>query len=101
MEKIYVLGDLHTVSAFRLAGVEGRVTDPDNAATELETLALRPDAAILLITNDLAWNLRDVIIEINLKRPRPVILEIPGIDDEQGFRRSAVGYISEALGISL
>lgn len=101
MEKIYVLGDLHTVSAFRLAGVEGRSADPDNAAAGLETLALRPDAAIVLITNDLARNLRERIIEINLKRPKPVILEIPGIDDELGFRRSAVGYISEALGIAL
>jgi vacuolar-type H+-ATPase subunit F/Vma7 len=101
MEKIYVLGDLHTVSAFRLAGVEGRASDPDNAEAELETLVLRPDASIVLITNDLAWNLRERIIEINLKRPKPVILEIPGIDDELGFRRSAVGYISEALGITL
>ena len=31
----------------------------------------------------------------------PVIIEIPGIDDTEGFRKSAMGYISEALGISL
>lgn len=101
MEKIYVLGDLHTVSAYRLAGLAGRAAELDNAAAELEMLLSQPDAAIVLITNDLAWNLRARIIEINLKRPKPVIVEIPGIDDERGFRRSAVGYISEALGIAL
>jgi hypothetical protein len=38
---------------------------------------------------------------INLNLPAPVVIAIPGIDDAQGFRRSVISYISEALGISL
>ncbi|MDD4241746.1 MAG: V-type ATP synthase subunit F [Smithellaceae bacterium] len=101
MEKIYMLGDMDTVSAFRLCGVEGVVAGPEEAAAGLEALAARPDAAIVLVTNRLARHLEERLLEINLTRPSPVIIEIPGIDDKEGFRRSAVGYISEALGISL
>jgi hypothetical protein len=49
----------------------------------------------------LARHLEERLLEINLTRPSPVIIEIPGIDDQEGFRRSAVGYISEALAFSL
>ena len=59
------------------------------------------DAGIILMTNDLTDELQERIKEINLHMPMPVIIEIPGIDNEEGFRRSAMSYISEALGISL
>ena len=90
-----MLGDMDSVSAFRLCGVEGVVAGPEDAAAGLEALAARP------VTNRLARHLEERLLEINLTRPSPVIIEIPGIDDQEGFRRSAVGYISEALGISL
>ena len=101
MEKIYVIGDIHTVSTFRLSGVEGLVSQPDNASAKLEEIIGKRDAAIVLITNDLAQDLQERISEINLNMPSPVIIEIPGIDDEQGFRRSVMAYVAEALGISV
>jgi len=101
MEKIYIIGDMHTVSAFRLSGVEGVVSGPDKAAAKLEEIIGKSDAGIILMTNDLADNLQARIKEINLNMPSSVVIEIPGIDDTEGFRRSAMGYISEALGISL
>ena len=101
MEKIYILGDMDTVSAFRLAGVEGVVATYDQAETKLEEIVRKKDAGIVLITNELARNLEAQIIGINLNLPSPVVIEIPGLDDTEGFRRSAMGYVSEALGISL
>ncbi len=101
MEKIYVIGDMHTVSAFRLAGVEGAVASPDRAAGMLEEIVRKKDAAILLITNELAAGLTERITEINLNMPQPVVLEIPGMDDTEGFRGSVMGYVEEALGIRL
>jgi vacuolar-type H+-ATPase subunit F/Vma7 len=101
MEKIYIIGDMHTVSAFRLSGVEGVVSGPDEAPAKLEEIIGKGDAGIVLVTNDLAEGLQARITEINLNMPSPVVLEIPGIDDTQGFRRSVMGYIGEALGISL
>jgi vacuolar-type H+-ATPase subunit F/Vma7 len=101
MKKIYIIGDMHTVSAFRLSGVEGVVSGPDEAPAKLEEIIGKRDAGIVLVTNYLAEDLQARITQINLNMPSPVVLEIPGIDDTQHFRRSLMGYIAEALGISL
>ena len=96
-----MIGDMHTVSAFRLAGVKGVVATPARAAITLEEIVRKKDAGIVLITNELACGLNERITEISLNMPLPVVIEIPGIDDPQGFCRSAMGYVAEALGISL
>ena len=101
MEKIYILGDMHTVSAFRLAGVEGVVAASENAEAALDNLVRKRDAGIVLITNELARPMAGQIAQININLPGPVVIEIPGLDDTEGFRRSAMGYVAEALGISL
>ena len=101
MEKIYIIGDMHTVSAFRLSGVEGVEAAPADASARLEEIIGKKNAGIVLMTNDLTHDLQERIREINLNMKSPVIIEIPGIDDTEGFRKSAMGYISEALGISL
>ncbi len=101
MEKIYIIGDMHTVSAFRLSGVEGAVAGPDDAQAKLEEIIGQNDAGVVLVTNQLADRLQARIMEVNLNRASPVIIEIPGIDDPEGFHRSAMSYIAEALGISL
>jgi len=101
MKKIYIIGDMHTVSAFRLAGVEGVVCEPHETPARLEEIVGNRDAGIVLMTNELAEDLHARIAEINRNMPDSVVLEIPGIDDTQGFRRSAIEYIAEALGIGL
>ena len=101
MEKIYIIGDMHTVSAFRLAGVEGMVSTAGNALVRLEEIIKKRDAGIVLMTNDLASALQERIREINLNKQNPVVIEIPGMDDIGGLRMSAMNYISEALGIRL
>jgi vacuolar-type H+-ATPase subunit F/Vma7 len=101
MEKIYIIGDMHTVSAFRLSGVEGVEASPEEASKRLEEIIGFKDAGIVLMTNELTGDLQARIREINLNMQSPVVIEIPGIDDVEGFRRSALSYISEALGISL
>ena len=101
MKKIYIMGDVHTVSAFRLSGVEGVVAPPDHAAATLDEIVGKADAGIILLTSDLALNLQERITEINLNVPETVVIEIPGIDDTKGLGRSVMSYVSEALGISL
>ncbi len=101
MDKIYIIGDMDTVSAFRLSGLEGAVASPDVAAAKLEEIIGKRDAGIVLVTNNLAETLQARITDINLNMPNPVIIEIPGIDDAEGFHRSAMSYIAEALGVSL
>jgi vacuolar-type H+-ATPase subunit F/Vma7 len=101
MEQIYVIGDIHTVSAFRLSGVAGIISSREDAAANLEEIIRKGDAAIVAITNDLADALQERIGEINLDLTSLVVVVIPGIDDVRGFRRSVMSHISEALGISL
>jgi vacuolar-type H+-ATPase subunit F/Vma7 len=101
MEQIYVIGDIHTVSAFRLSGVNGVTAGRDDAAAKLEEIIRKGDAAVVAITNDLADDLSKRISAINLTLPFPVVISIPGIDDVRGFRWPVISYISEVLRISL
>lgn len=101
MKKIYIIGDIHTVSAFRLSGVTGEVSDRENVLSRLDEVVRREDAGIVMITNELAGDLEARIADINLNSISPVIIEIPGIDETQVLSRSVVGYIAEALGIAL
>ncbi|MBN1496328.1 MAG: V-type ATP synthase subunit F [Spirochaetes bacterium] len=100
MEKIYIIGDIHTVTVFRLGGVEGAVAASDAAPEALGALMSRDDAGIILITRELAEATGEMIRDCNLNRVKPVIVEIPGITDPRGFGRSIMSYITEALGIS-
>ena len=101
MEKIYLLGDIHTVNAFRLSGVEGFVADETNLDDNLNQVINKRDAAMIIITRKLAEKIPEAISEINLRQSLPVIIELPGIDDERGFGKSPIAYFAEALGISI
>lgn len=101
MNKIYFLGDIHTANAFRLAGLEVIVTGPDRSAGDLDRLLKIGDAAVILMTTQIAETLKTEIYETNLNRPYPVVLEIPDISDTRGFQTSLLDYITEALGMSI
>lgn len=100
-EQIYIIGDVHTVSAFRLCGAAGVVSTRISAAADLEAVIHKGDAAVVAITNDLAEGLEERIGAINVNLPSAIVIAIPGIDDVHGFLRSVTRYVSEALGISL
>ena len=101
MEKIYILGDVHTVTALRLAGVEGRVADRKSVDAHFNGLLEKRDAGVIVITRELAEQIPEKIYDVNLNSVIPVIVEIPGIDDPRGFSTSILDYITEALGISI
>ncbi len=101
MEKIYILGDVHTVTALRLAGVEGRVADRKSVDAHFNELLEKGDAGVIVITRELAEQIPERIYDVNLNSVIPVIVEIPGIDDPRGFSTSILDYITEALGISI
>jgi len=101
MNRIYVIGDMHTVSALRLAGLAGRVCDQDTVATGLEEVVASDDASIVLITQKLAEGLQARIMEISLTGGAAVIIPIPGIDEPLALERSVASYIAEALGMAV
>ena len=101
MKKTYLIGDIHTANAFRLAGIEVTVSGPDRASLDLNMLFKKQDAALIMITREIAQSIQTEIYEINLNQPYPVIIVIPGVNDTPGFQTSVLDYITEALGISI
>lgn len=101
MEKIYIIGDIHTVAAFRLGGVAGVVSSEAAIKEDMSDIIRNNDAAIILITRELSERAGDIIRNCNLNMVKPIIVEIPGIGDDRGFGRSIMSYITEALGISI
>jgi vacuolar-type H+-ATPase subunit F/Vma7 len=101
MEKIYVIGDIHTATVFRLGGAESVCSAADTVREDLARIIREDDATIILITRELAETAGDMISNCNLNRVKPVIVEIPGINDPRGFGKSIMSYITEALGISI
>jgi vacuolar-type H+-ATPase subunit F/Vma7 len=100
-DKMYILGDTHTVTAFKISGIEGIISDIENIADNLDLLKEKEDAGIIIITQSLAKIVTKKIKDINLNMVKPVIIEIPGIDDTGIFEKSILNYISEALGVSI
>lgn len=101
MQRVYVIGDIHTLSAFRLAGVEGVVAGAAEAGSHLREIAAREDGAVVIITREVAEGNEEAIREINERSLLPVVVEIPGIMDPRGFDTSALRSVIEALGVSI
>lgn len=101
MEKIFLIGDEHTVNAFRICGVEGFTADAESSGSLLKSILAGDDALVILITRECAEPLAETIKRVNLDSPQRVVIELPGIDDAGGFGKSLTGYITEALGVAL
>ncbi|MBN1533021.1 MAG: V-type ATP synthase subunit F [Spirochaetes bacterium] len=101
MDRILLIGDRDTASAFRLGGIDCIVSDREHVAAHLGAAMSRGDAAVLLITSSLAAVVSEAIRDCNLTRARPVVVEIPGVFDDPSLSRSIMSYVTEALGISI
>lgn len=99
--KIYVLGDLHTVSAMRLAGAVGVVADAETVGSRFNELLGRDDIAMIIITRELVDLIPQEFCRAVLERVLPVLVEIPGISDDRGLPEGALAGIAEALGLPL
>ena len=100
-DAVFMVGDHDTAAAFRIGGIESIVSNGDSIRKDMGLLIKREDAELILVTDDLAFQIKDVINDVNLNRVKPIIIEIPRLDDEQGFGKSILGYVTEALGISM
>lgn len=100
MEKIYIMGDILTVTSFTLSGIEGMVADPENAVSRFRDLLRREETAVIMITQDLSGSLNEIIHEVNNAATKPLIIEIPGIEAPEEVRRSVLQYVTESLSIT-
>lgn len=112
----FFLGDAELVTAFRFIGIEGAVAD--NAAQAVSVFrritegwnesagAALPDSLqsgdnckVLIITEETADWLGDLLVNWQMEGRYPLIVEIPGIMGRLPDRKSLVDSIREAIGL--
>ena len=96
--KYFVITDsTDTQVGLRLAGIEGVVVREE----ALARAAIQTAAAVLLITEHLADQCRDVIAPLKLTAQRPLVVEIPDRHSTGRAPDSITRYIREAIGVKL
>lgn len=97
MPKMLVLTDNETATGFRLAGVEVRETNSDNAQSELESIIQSDDYGLVAVDEGLIGDPVASTARIMRGRNLPVILPMPSLGaafDEDG---DAVEYMSNLV----
>ncbi len=96
--EVVVIGDMDTVTGFRLSGIketyEGE--QPEETANILRDLMKREDISIVIIAERVAESIRSVIDELEERKisPIPIIVEIP---DKKGPIEREISPIRELI----
>ena len=101
MDSIYAVGDSDTVAAFQLVGIPGLIAGPATVVQCLEMLFGRDDVGIVLVTRDCARALPQPLVRMNMQRYVPALIEIPAVDDTDGFGPSVLSALTHALGVAV
>ena len=98
----YVIGDRETVLGLRLAGVEGCVAgDRDSALAALRNSMTRKNTGVVLVTEQLAAQMREEVDAHVFGAGTPLLLEIPGAEGASPSRPAIGDIVRKATGISL
>jgi V/A-type H+-transporting ATPase subunit F len=110
----YFLGDSELVTAFRFIGIEGTaIHDQSQAAAIFRKIteswdeesglslpdSLASGCRILILTEEVADWLGELMINWQISGKYPLLVEIPGIDGKLEGRKTLVEAIREAIGI--
>jgi len=96
----FVIADEDTVLGFRYAGVEGQVVrSADEARAALATHAADGQAAIVIITDEIAHAIEDDVNRLRFESRMPIVVEIPGPAGPRPGRPDLMALIREAMGI--
>jgi V/A-type H+-transporting ATPase subunit F len=112
----YFIGDSELVTAFRFIGIEGTsVGDSKEAAAVFRRITegwveeagaplpgSLPDAEncqVLLLTEEVADWLDDLLVKWQISGSYPLVVEIPGLTGRLPGRKTLVDAIREAVGI--
>lgn len=100
--KFYLISDnVDTLLGMRLAGIEGEVVaTPQEVETALKKAIADENIGIVLMTENLCRMCNDLVYEVKLNHPRPLLVEIP---DRHGSRSkdSITRYVREAIGVKI
>ena len=100
--RIAVIADEDTVLGFRFGGIEGRVVEsPGEALAAFEEVTGLADMGIVILTEEVAGEIRAAVDAVRYEERLPLIVEVPGPDGPLPTRRTLVALIREAVGISI
>ena len=101
--KMYLLSDnLDTYVGMRLAGVEGTVIKKNEIFKDyLDKAVKNSEIGILLISERLCIDNKEVIDKIKLNYKHPLIVEIPGRNGSSRNDDFITSYVNEAIGLKL
>ena len=87
------------MTSFQLAGVEGiKISSSDEILNELNKLASSEDIGLILLSDDMAKEIRFQLTDIRSKRPIPLIFELPA----PGSTKESIDYralLKQILGV--
>ena len=101
--RMYLISDnVDTLTAMRLAGIEGIVVhERDELHQALDKVLADKTIGILLITELLSNHFPDILEDIKLNRRLPIVVAIP---DRHGTGRNPnfiMDYVNEAIGVKV
>ncbi len=98
----YIIGDEDAVLGFELVGIPGSaVSSPEEAEEAFGKALSFRDIGIIIITEEAADGIREIVDKYMFTRTFPLIVEIPGSRGEEKPRKDLRALVNEAIGIKL
>ncbi len=102
MKMYFIADNLDTLTGMRLAGIQGTlVQTKDEALTRLGSIRRDSNIGILLVTEEIAREIREEIEALKEDSPFPIILEIPGPQGSKKDKNYILNYVKESIGIKI
>ena len=100
--QFYVIADEHTVTGFKLVGVDGEVVESaDEAREALEKAFTAADIGIIIISERIAALIHEEMEEYIFGHSFPLIIEIPDRTGPVEGRISIRQMVRSAVGVSI
>ena len=97
--KVVAIGNRAFVAGLRLAGVDGvRTASSDDTFKEITRLLQEKDVGLILVSDDVARDIRDRLTAIRAKKPVPLIFEVPA-PGSKGERVEYRDLLKQILGV--
>lgn len=101
--KMFLISDnIDTQTGMRLAGIDGVVVhSADEANKAINEAISRKDIGVLMITEKLGLLVPELINDIKLNYPTPLIVQIPDRHGSERGMDSITRYVRDAVGLKL
>jgi vacuolar-type H+-ATPase subunit F/Vma7 len=98
----FVIADEDTVLGFRYAGVPGEVVESAAEARAAFERVTKPQGDdIVILTEQVAASIRELVNHVRFEVQKPVVVEIPGPSGPGEDRPDLLKLIQEAVGLRL